>query len=120
MIIENHIVWRSREDHSPLVTLVLETNKVLVHPYSVTKAQLGELAAAEAADVLRRDSAYLVRPSFVCRTHERRLAIDQRLPPLANNVSLLPIRRANQTVPPADERRRSFQNLWRIFCLQGG
>ena len=46
MIMENHIVWRSREDHSPLVTLVLETNKVLVHPYSVTKAQLGELAAA--------------------------------------------------------------------------
>jgi len=57
MIMENHIVWRSREDHSPLVTLVLETNKVLVHPCSVSKAQLGELiqAASRANEIMREE-----------------------------------------------------------------
>ncbi len=54
MILENHIVWRSREDRSPLVTLVVETRKVLIHPCSVSPVQLEELAAAalECKDML--------------------------------------------------------------------
>ena len=65
-------------------------------------------------DVLRCDVAHLLAPGFVAISRGRGLRGDQRIAPLGDNSALLPVRRANQTIPSAQILGRGLFHLGRL------